>query len=134
MLSKTGNWMVAAGAVLAFLGLCCLPAAFGEHPDRTMLTLGASVFSLGALMMASGMYLKASAATPQRGEKSKETARAVRGGCDRCQTEAPAIHCKVHQVHLCAGCLAEHYDFRACVYVPSTRRATAVRAMAARAK
>jgi len=34
----------------------------------------------------------------------------------------PVIHCKVHQVHMCAECLGQHYDFRTCSYVPSTRR------------
>jgi len=28
----------------------------------------------------------------------------------------------VHQVHLCADCLGQHYDLRSCTYVPSSRR------------
>jgi len=137
MPSKTGSWIILAGAVLAVAGFCVLPAALGENGDKNLLGLGASIFSLGALTMAAGVYLKAPLVVSKRAAKQAEenaAARPVRGGCDRCQSEAPAIHCKVHNVHLCGTCLAEHYDFRACVYVPSTRRATAVKAMAARAK
>jgi hypothetical protein len=28
----------------------------------------------------------------------------------------------VHEIHLCGNCLGDHYDFRSCAYVPSTRR------------
>ncbi len=46
----------------------------------------------------------------------------VRGGCDLCGSETPVIHCRVHDIHVCGNCLANHYDFRSCAYVPSTRR------------
>ena len=53
MSSKTATWIIAAGAVLMFIGLCFLPAALGEHPDADLLEIGACPFSLGALIAAS---------------------------------------------------------------------------------
>ena len=41
MSSRTGNWMIAVGAVALVLGLVTLPAALGEHVDTSLLTLGA---------------------------------------------------------------------------------------------
>jgi len=54
MPSKTGSWIILAGAVLAVAGFCVLPAALGENGDKNLLGLGASIFSLGALTMAAG--------------------------------------------------------------------------------
>ena len=33
MSSKTATWIIAAGALMMFIGLCFLPGAFGGHPD-----------------------------------------------------------------------------------------------------
>ena len=59
MSSKAANWIIAAGAVLMAIGLCFLPAALGERPDADLLELGACLFSLGALIIAAGLYVKA---------------------------------------------------------------------------
>ena len=126
MSSRTGNWMIAVGAFGMFIGLCLVPAAMGPNPDSSVLALAACVFSFGALITASGMYLKArglqsaAASAPE----TKNGARRVRGGCELCGSDTPVIQCKVHQLHLCPACLAQHYDFRSCAYVPSTRRTT----------
>ena len=109
------------------LGLIVLPAALGEHVDTSLLILGACGVSLGSVIAASGIYFKARARTaarikPRRRENPSNSARRVRGGCDICHGDMPVIHCKVHQVHLCADCLGQHYDFRSCTYVPSSRR------------
>jgi hypothetical protein len=79
-----------------------------------------SIFALGALTVAGGIYFKAQNLKSDSSPKAPEPEK--RGGCDRCHAEPPAIQCKVHQLHLCDTCLASHYDFRSCVYVPSTRR------------
>ena len=86
--------------------------------------------SLGSMIAASGVYLEARAIQPPEGingasVESKNSNRWVRGGCDVCHGDSPVIHCKVHQVHLCANCLGRHYDFRTCAYAPSTRGAGA---------
>jgi hypothetical protein len=105
-----------------FVALSFVPAMLRDHNDISLIGAGASLFSFGALVMASGLYLKArmleGAAKPV---ESAPPARRLRGGCDLCKGEPPVIHCKVHQLHLCPTCMAEHYDFRSCAYVPSTR-------------
>jgi hypothetical protein len=127
MSSRSGNWMVAAGALLLFVGICILAAAMGKNADPDQLLLGAAAFSVGALAAAAGIYLKARALQGTViGAPAKEPAnggKRSRGGCELCATEAPVIQCKVHQLHLCGTCLAQHYDFRSCAYVPSTRAA-----------
>ncbi|HSZ02646.1 MAG TPA: hypothetical protein VK788_24335 [Terriglobales bacterium] len=128
MSSKAATWIIAAGAVLMAIGLCFLPAALGERPDADLLEVGACLFSLGALIIAAGMYTKARMVQMEiaSGEPRKEPTsnQRVRGGCDLCGTEAPVVQCKVHQLHLCGSCLAQHYDVRSCAYVPTTRTAT----------
>jgi hypothetical protein len=129
MSSRTGNLLIAVGAVTLVLGLITLPAALGEHIDTSLLTLGAGGISLGSMIAGTGFYLKARAlASPDRSgaspAESKNTQRRVRGGCDVCHGDLPVIHCKVHQVHLCPDCVAKHYDFRSCTYIPSTRAST----------
>jgi hypothetical protein len=129
MSSKTANWIIAAGAVLMLIGLCFLPAALGEPRDADLLELGACQFSLGAIIVAGGIYAKARVLQlgTASGEPRKEPAisnQRVRGGCDLCRAEAPVVQCQVHQLHLCGSCLAKHYDVRSCVYVPTTRTAT----------
>lgn len=130
MSSQTGNWMIAVGVLGGITGILMLPAALGEHPDTSLLVLGACGVSLGSMIAASGVYFKARALQSAAGTggvlaESKNSRRRVRGGCDVCHGDLPVIHCKVHQVHLCPDCLGQHYDFRTCSYVPSTRRASA---------
>ena len=99
MSTKTASWIIGTGALMMFIGLCFLPGAFGAHPESDMLEIGACQFSLGALVVAAGIYAKAR--MPQfatsKGEPRKEAAAAnqrVRGGCDLCGTEAPVVECK----------------------------------------
>ena len=121
--------MIALGIIVGVMGLIALPAALGEHVDTSLLTLGACGLSLGSMIAAAGFYLKARAMTSPQGTtvfsgESRQSARRVRGGCDVCHGDSPVIHCKVHQVHLCPDCVAKHYDFRACTYIPSARGVT----------
>ena len=130
MSSQTGNWLIGLGVLGTCIGIIMLPAALGEHPDTSLLILGACGVSLGSLTAATGIYLKARAIQSPAGTQassgeSKNSTRRVRGGCDICHGDLPVIHCKVHQVHMCTECLGQHYDFRTCSYVPSTRGAAA---------
>jgi hypothetical protein len=145
MSSRAGTWMIALGALGGFAGLCVLPAALGEQGEGNLLSVGLCLFSLGALAVATGIYLKAQVlqSSPQSktGSGAPQGApanpgRKVRGGCELCGTEAPVVQCKVHQLHLCGTCLAAHYDSRSCAYVPTTRRPVnkAGKGMAAKAR
>ncbi len=129
--------MMAVAAVIAVIGLSIVPAGFGENSaDRNLIGIGATIFSLGSVLFALGIYFKAATLKSSLGPKSPEPAtagRPLRGGCDRCQVEIPMIQCKVHQQHLCGTCLDEHYDFRTCVYAPSSRK-IGMKSLAARAR
>ena len=83
MSSQTGTWLIAIGALGACIGIIMLPAALGEHPDTSLLILGACGVSLGSLIAASGIYLKAralqSGGGPVKGAtEPKNSARRVR--------------------------------------------------------
>jgi len=128
MSSRTANWMIGAGALIMFLALCFVPSLVGQHADPELMLPGVGLFSCGALFLAGGIYLKARGvkASIEAGDYAKESGtKRGKSGCDLCGSEAPVIHCKVHQQHLCGNCLAEHYDARSCVYAPTTRTATA---------
>jgi hypothetical protein len=124
MSSKTGGWLILLGVFVALGGLITLPAATRSGADRNLLGAGMSVFAMGVLMIAIGIYFKAKdlPSSGKPGKPLEETEK--KGGCERCHSKPPAVQCKVHQIHLCDNCLSDHYDFRSCVYVPSTRRAT----------
>lgn len=134
MATKTGNWMMALGAFIVFAGLCFLPAAFGRDADRTMFGAGFVVMSSGLLLISIGFYAKAQAlGTASATTAAPATTKRARGKsiCDRCAQEEPVIQCRVHQLHLCGSCLSEHYDFRSCAYIPSTRRGATAKSNAA---
>jgi hypothetical protein len=133
---KLGNFSLVTGFFLMLLGLCLVPAAMAEHQDETILSVGICAFAFGALCSATGFYLKARAVRATLPTGVMAGAVKSRGsGCDLCKDDAPAVLCRVHNLHMCADCLSEHYDFRSCVYVPSTRRGAPTRpaARAARA-
>ncbi len=130
MATKISSWLVAIGGVISFMGLCFLPAAFGNRPDKTMLDAGLTTFAMGVLLISGGLYLKARFLTQDQKAAAalSDSRRAPRSACNRCGKNEPVVQCRVHEVHLCADCLEQHYDFRSCAYVPSTRRGTHARA------
>jgi hypothetical protein len=135
MPENASTWAIGSGSVVVAFSLFLLAATMADTTDQHLLPVGACIFSLGILMIASGFYLKARALKAQF-SGLPPAPRAQSGGCEKCQAETPVIHCRVHHLHLCGHCLAEHYDFRSCAYVPSTRRQTAKnnRSMAAKAR
>jgi hypothetical protein len=133
-MGKASGLLVIGGSLLMFLGLCFLPAAFGEHSDPSMLAAGLSIFSFGSLMLSGGIYMKARALQAVPAAAAKLPPKKSRGGCEICGLETPVIHCRVHGVHLCGDCLSTHYDFRSCAYGPSTRRPTPAKPAARAAK
>ena len=132
---KLSGFLLLCGWLLMLLGLCFVPAALGENKDEAMLGAGICAFAFGALLAASGLYLKAQvamAAAPAWALNSPP--KPVGGGCELCGIESPVIHCRVHGVHVCGNCLGPHYDFRSCVYIPSTRRTSSAMAKARAAR
>lgn len=122
-MGKASGWLIIAGSLAMLVGLTFLSATFGSSPDESIRGLGICLFSLGAFIGAGGLYMKARATQSDAPASSTpKTPKRVRGGCDLCGSETPVIHCRVHDVHICGTCLANHYDFRSCAYVPSTRR------------
>jgi hypothetical protein len=135
-MGKSSGWVTIAGGFLMMLGLCFLPAAFSERSDVTILGAGICTFALGALTSAAGIYLKARALQSELKNPSAQKAQAkrIRGGCDLCGTDSPVIHCRVHALHICGSCVPNHYDFRSCVYIPSTRRSASSKPQARAAR
>ena len=132
---KLSSFALICGSSLMLLGLCFVPAGFGENKDETILGAGICAFAFGALIAAGGLYLKAKMATAASPAGALHAPpKPVRGGCDLCGTESPVIHCRVHGLHICGNCLSQHYDFRSCVYVPSTRRTSSATAKARAAR
>jgi hypothetical protein len=131
---KLGNFALIAGGCFLLIGVSLFPAALAQRQqDESILGAGICAIAFGALSCAAGFYVKARAL--QRGSPAGfAPAKKSSGGCDLCRAEAPVIHCRVHHLHICAGCLTEHYDFRTCVYIPSTRRQTPQKPAARAAK
>jgi len=125
MSSKASTGLVLFGSLFMLLGLCFLPAALLDRKDATTLGMALCLFSAGSLIASLGMYFKARALRggilPERAASEPAAKRKLRGGCDLCGTEAPVAKCTVHQIEVCGLCLAQHYDQRSCVYVPSKR-------------
>lgn len=127
MLKKLCNWLIAAGTLVSFIGLLFLPSAISSHPrDEGLLSTGMAVFSLGTLIIAMALYFKAQALRGEIGTGVARTAplngKRRRVSCDACREAAPVVQCTMHKMSLCATCMSQHYDSRACVYVPAVRR------------
>jgi hypothetical protein len=134
MPEQSSTWTIGAGSVVVLFSLILLAAATSDRSDQSLLAVAACAFSLGILTIACGIYFKAQTLKRQPEAPADSSARARTGGCERCEVEAPVILCRVHHLHLCGTCLAEHYDFRSCAYVPSTRKPTSKTAKAIAAK
>src|SRR5258707_2924447 len=125
MSSQMGNGLIVLGALGACVGLIMLPAALGEHPDTSLLILGACGVSLGSLTAAAGIFFKARAiqspaASQAASGEPKNSTRRVRGGCDIFHRDLPVNLCKGHHAHICKGGLGQHYDFCTCSHGPRT--------------
>jgi hypothetical protein len=126
MATKTGTWLIGLGCCIAFLGLCALPAAFGENSDKTLAGVGMTILSTGMMLISGGLYLKSrNFGGRAAGRTDSQTRRGREATCNQCGRNEAVIQCRVHHVNLCGDCVGKHYDFRSCAYVPSVRRSTA---------
>ena len=119
---KLSSAVIIFGCAFILLGLSFLPAAFSHEHDPTILGAAICAVSFGFLSIAAGFYMKTRLMQGTAKAGPGTQGKSVRGGCELCGTESPVIHCRVHQLHICGDCVSAHYDFRSCVYIPSTRR------------
>lgn len=116
------------GACLATLGIVALLAASGQANRELILSVGASFFSLGAVVIAAGFYLHSRRLKSQfqaTTAKEKKADRKTEKICSVCNQEAAQVFCRVHVLRLCSSCLDKHDDGRNCLYVPAKRAAAA---------
>ena len=124
-MAKTGAWLIGIGCLIGLFGLTILPAALKSGEDKTILSLCVLTISFAMMVTSSGLYMKARSHAGSSDSYSASAKRRGKANCDSCGKREPVILCRVHQLHLCSDCLATHYDFRSCAYVPSTRRGSA---------
>ncbi|HEV2989301.1 MAG TPA: hypothetical protein VG759_12725 [Candidatus Angelobacter sp.] len=116
------------GACSAILGIAVLLGSSGQSSRELTLSVGASFFSFGALLIAAGFYLhsrkirsefEAATAKDKKADKKSEKI------CSVCNQEAAQVFCRLHVLRLCPNCLERHDDGRNCLYVPAKRAAAA---------
>ena len=128
MSQKHWNWLIALGALVCVAGLLFLPSALGPHgQDEGILGAAGAIFGLGSMIISAGLYFKASAVRAEIAANPQLAAmlsgKRPKGTCEQCREAAPVIQCTMHKQSLCAACLVQHYESRACVYVPAVRKA-----------
>jgi len=134
MSQKALNWTVGLGILVCLVGLLFLPSAFGQGGrDDGLLGAGGAILGVGSLIISVAMYFKASAMRSELSQQSQtaQAGRRTKGGCDICHEANPVIQCTMHKQSLCSTCLADHYESRACVYVPSVRKPRLARSVSA---
>ena len=128
MAEKVWNWVIAAGGLLALVGLLIVPVALNPNgPDHNMLGGGLALFGSGAVIIALSLYLKARVLRAQIDANPELAAmlsnkKKRKGNCDGCETGVAVVLCTMHKAGFCGACLSQHYEPRACVLVPATRR------------
>ncbi len=138
MSQKAINWTIVLGCFVSFIGLLFIPTALTAHSgDSSLLGGGMALFSVGVLMIGGSLYFKAKALGAQLNDPSMSMMLSgkLRKGvvCDLCRKNVPVVQCTMHKLGLCAHCMSEHYESRACVYVPSVRKPVNKAARGARA-
>ena len=116
------------GACFAALGIAALVAASGQSNRELVLSVGASFFSLGVLLIAGGFYLhgrKLKSQFQAAPAKEKKADKKTEKICSVCNQEVAQVFCRVHVLRLCSNCLDRHDDGRNCLYVPAKRAAAA---------
>jgi hypothetical protein len=97
---------------------------------------GLAIFGMGTLMIGGSLYFKAKALGAQFNDQSMNTflgSKLRKATCDLCRKSIPVVQCTMHKLSLCATCMTDHYESRACVYVPAVRKSAAKTARGASA-
>ena len=127
-MANAWKWGIALGVLIAFGGLIFIPSAFiGPNLDTASLAAGLAIFTTGVLAISVSFYFEARFIRSQLGSdpdfSTKFFAKQRKAACDVCHKAGAVIQCTMHKTALCSSCLSGHYDSRACVYVPTLRRA-----------
>lgn len=122
-------FVFAGGIALMVIGLFLLPIGVLERQNGSLIPASSLVFSLGALLVGAGFYLRVQAVKEelrpaQEAEKRRKDLLRTNGACPICGTNPALFRCKVHHAVICHLCLPTH-DNSWCEYVPLTRRASA---------
>lgn len=119
------------GGLLLFVGfIMMIGAPFEEGGAKPMLPWISAMFSLGALLVGLGFFVRGRE-IEERARPSKEVAQArqelmkANGTCAICKKEPAIIRCNLHNTKICGPCLSSH-DSAWCEYVPCGRKSTAV--------
>jgi len=112
------------GGVLAVAGIVLYAASFGNRDSETFISIASALFSLGALIIASGFYVQSRRLRAEL-QPHQPNAKKTERLCAACNREPARVFCRVHQLRLCMGCLETHDDGRNCLYVPGSRAAAA---------
>ena len=123
-MSKVSQWGIAAGVLIAFVGLIAMAAGFASRQtDPAPVAAGLAIFALGLLSVAASFYFQARSIKSQLPQDASVSAAGRRKpSCDVCRKAPAVIQCTMHKTSLCSTCLSAHYESRGCVYVPSVRR------------
>jgi hypothetical protein len=116
--------VIAIGSVLAVIGIICFLALLGESQIETIRPIGSVCFSLGTLIIATGVYLQARRLQAQY-EPPVSKNKKVERLCSSCNRMPAVLFCRVHVLRLCSSCFEKHDDGIHCSFVPSKRAALA---------
>ncbi len=125
-------WIFAGGAGVMAIGLFLLAMGLVNEDSRSsMVATSSFVFSLGALVLAAGFYLRVrdleqELRPAKEARKLRNDLFRVNGPCSLCKENPAMIRCTTHKAAICPVCMSLH-DSPWCDYVPMTRRSTAQR-------
>ncbi len=124
-MSQGWKWGIAIGSLIAFFGLLIIPSAFStRNTDPVPLSAGLAIFAMGVLMISVSFYLRGRSMGAQIASEPASGGARRKYSCDVCRKAPAVIQCTMHKMVFCSSCLSGHYDSRACVYVPTVRRAS----------
>jgi len=130
-MQKLGTTLLIFGSGLVFFAIIFAPTAIGASADPSALSIVGGTFSLGTLIVAAGLYLRAKVMAAQNEIlNAKLRPRKTGERCGMCEIAPALLWCTQHQAKICPACLASH-DSSSCTYVDISRKAVGMAATGA---